>query len=110
MSNTEQFLLETQGQEGKIFVDGCVKGQQFTHYNQGELMYLEMLKIPERGSELLATDFMVGLSRTKIRFEAVTTWVYKLSKIVHFRKSKTKDASIEVAGTFFKKHLEHPGL
>ena len=58
----------------------------------------------------LATDFIVHLPKTKDGYDAITTWVDRLTRRVHFIKSKTTDTAVDVADSFFTNIFKHHGL
>ena len=66
--------------------------------------------MPERRWGSLSTDFIVHLPKTKDGYDAITTWVDKLTRRVHFIKSKTTDTAVDVADSFFTNIFKHHGL
>jgi len=91
-------------------VDGCIVCQQFKYTNQKKLNTPTSLEMPERRWGSLATDFIVQLPRTKDGYDAITNWVNRLSRRVHFVKSKTTDTSVNVADSFFSEIFKHHGF
>ncbi len=68
------------------------------------------LEVPERRWGSLATDFIVGLSKTKNGLDCITTWVDRLSRTVHFIPSKESDTAVDVANSFFSNLFKQHGL
>ena len=66
--------------------------------------------MPERRWGSLATDFIVSLPESKDGYDAVTTWVDRLTRRVHFVKSKTTDTAVDAADSFFENVFKHHGL
>lgn len=57
----------------------------------------------------LALDFLVGLPNHKDGFDSVLTYVLRLSRRAHFRKSKSIDAAMNFADAFFDDIFKHYG-
>lgn len=55
-------------------------------------------------------DFIVVLPRTKQTFDAVTTWVHRLSRKVYLVKSKSTDTAFDFANTLFGNILKNHAI
>lgn len=66
--------------------------------------------MPERRWGSLAIDFIDALPRTKDGFDAITTWVDRLTRRVHFIPSCTTDTAVDVAYAFFERIFSQYGL
>ncbi len=110
MSRLSNFHWKNKSRDVKKYVDGCITCQQYKDSNQKKLTSPTSLEMPERRWGSLATDFIVKLPKTKKGYDAITTWVDRLTRRVHFLKSKTTDTAVDVANDFFEHIFKHHGL
>jgi len=110
MSRLENFHWRHKSRDVKNYIDGCIVCQQYKDSNQKKLTDPSSLEMPERRWGSLATDFIVHLPKTKDGYDAITTWVDRLSRRVHFIKCKTTDTAVDVADSFFTNIFKHHGL
>ena len=110
MARLDNFHWRHKARDVKKYIDGCIVCQQYKDSNQKKLSEPVSLEMPERRWGSLATDFIVHLPKTKNGYDSITTWVDRLSRRVHFVKSKTTDTSIEVSDTFFSNIFKHHGM
>ena len=92
------------------YICGCIRCQQYKDSNQKKLSEPTSLEMPERRWGSLGSDFIVGLPVTKNGFDAITTWVDRFTRRVHFIPSHSTDTAVDVAGTFFKNIFSQHGL
>ena len=110
MSRLSNFHWRHKARDIKKYVDGCMKCQQYKDSNQKKLTDPMSLELPDRRWGSLATDFIVKLPKTKDGFDAITTWVDRLTRRVHFVKSKTTDTAVDTASSFFSNIFKLHGL
>ena len=110
LARLDNFYWKHKARDVKKYVDGCVICQQYKDRNQKKLSEPVSLEMPERRWGSLATDFIVHLPKTNDGFDAITTWVDRLTRRVHFIKCKTTDTAIDVAENFFSNIFKHHGL
>lgn len=110
MARLGNFHWRHKARDVRNYVDGCVVCQQYKDSNQKKITDPTSLELPERRWGSLATDFIVNLPKTRDGFDAITTWVDRLTRRVHFIKSKTTDTAVNVADTFFSDIFKHHGL
>jgi len=110
MSRLSNFHWKHKSRDVKKYVDGCIECQQYKDSNQKKLTSPTSLEMPERRWGSLATDFIVKLPKTKNGYDAITTWVDRLTRRVHFIKSRTTDSAVDVANSFFEEIFKHHGL
>ena len=110
MSRLSNFHWRHKTRDVKMYVAGCLTCQQYKDTNQQKLNDPMSLEMPERRWGSLATDFIVQLPRTKDGYDAITTWVDRLTRRVHFVKSKTTDTATDVADSFFANIFKLHGL
>lgn len=83
------------------YVQGCIMCQQAKDSNKKKLTEPSSLEMPERRWGSLATDFIVHLPKTKDGKDAVTTWVDRLTRRVHFIPCTVNDTAVDTANSFF---------
>lgn len=91
----------------KRYIDWFIVFQQYKDSNRNKILKLGSLEMSERRWGSLDPDFIVHLPKTKKTYDAITTWVDRLSIIVHFVKSTTNNSSINVVDTLFANILKH---
>lgn len=110
MSRLTNFHWRHKSRDVRKYVAGCFTCQQYKDTNQRKLNDPMSLEMPERRWGSLATDFIVHLPKTKGGFDAITTWVDRLTRRVHFLKCKTSDTAVDVADAFFANIFKLHGL
>jgi len=110
MSRLTNFHWRHKSRDVKKYVAGCFTCQQYKDTNQRKLNDPVSLEMPERRWGSLATDFIVHLPKTKDGYDAITTWVDRLTRRVHFLKCKTSDTAVDVADAFFANIFKLHGL
>lgn len=94
----------------KRYCQGCLKCQQSKESRSKLLGESSPLKPPSRRWGSVASDFIVKLPVTKKGFNAITTFVDRLSKRVHFVPSKEEDDHAATAEVFYTHVFRHHGL
>jgi len=110
MSRLSNFHWRHKSRDVKAYVAGCLTCQQYKDSNQRKLNDPVSLEMPERRWGSLATDFIVKLPKTKDGYDAITTWVDRLTRRVHFLKCNTSDTAVDVADAFFSNIFKLHGL
>ena len=85
----------------KEYVRTCESCQRTKASHQRPAGLLQPLETPDQRWETVTMDFIVKLPSTPRGFDAITVFVDKLSKQVHFVASKTTDSASTVARIFF---------
>ena len=89
---------------------GCFVCQQQKNRRTKKLGSSQALEIPNRRWGSISTDFITHLPKTKNGHDAITTYVDRLSKRVHFIASKSTDSAKDVAQAFHFHVFKHHGL
>lgn len=110
MSRLTNFHWRHKSRDVRNYINGCLKCQQYKDSNQQKMTDPTSLEMPERRWGSLATDFVVHLPKTKEGYDAITTWVDRLTRRVHFIKSRTTDTAVDCANSFFSNIFKHHGL
>jgi Integrase zinc binding domain/RNase H-like domain found in reverse transcriptase/Chromo (CHRromatin Organisation MOdifier) domain/Integrase core domain len=92
------------------YVRTCLQCQRNKPTNTKSPGLLQPLPIPEKNWEQVSMDLIVQLPRTKRGFDAVVTFVDKLSKMVHFVPTKTDITAPELARLFIDNVVRLHGL
>lgn len=71
---------------------------------------LHPLAVPEQRWDTVTMDFVVKLPMTTRKYDAITVFVDKVSKQVHFAPSRTTDTAVDVANCFFANVFRLHGL
>ena len=58
----------------------------------------------------VANDFIVSLPKTENGYDAIITYVERLSRRAHFTPNRTTDDGLTCAGTIFKNFFRYHGL
>ena len=85
----------------RAYVNSCEQCQRNKPTLQHKAGLFSPLDIPTQRWETVSMDFIVQLPRTAHGYDAITVFVDKLSKQVHFCASHTTDSAIDVARLFF---------
>jgi transposase InsO family protein len=94
----------------KAYVNSCEQCQRnkpILHHKAGLFTPLE---IPSQRWETVSMDFIVQLPKTAHGYDAITVFVDKLSKQVHFCASHTTDSAADVARLFFDQVFRLHGM
>ena len=110
LARLAEFHWKHKAKEVKRYCDGCSICQQQKDYQGPALNDPTPLPVPTRRWGMLATDFIVKLPRTQHGFDAIATWVDRLSRRVRFVACKETDSAPEVAKAFFTHIFPHHGL
>jgi len=110
LSRLANFHWRHKARDVKNYVSGCLTCQQYKDSNQKKLTEPASLEMPDRRWGSLATDFIVRLPKTKEGYDAITTWVDRLTRRVHFVRCKTSDNAVDVANAFFANIFKLHGL
>eukprot|EP00171_Calliarthron_tuberculosum_P023944 IDg23944t1 len=89
---------------------GCITCQENKDGRTKPLGVPQPLEIPDKRWGSIATDFVNQFPVTETGFDAITTYVDRLTKRVHFVLSKTTDTAIDVAKSFYEHIFRHHGL
>ena len=110
LSRLSNFHWRHKSRDVRKYVEGCMKCQQFKDSNQKKLIDPESLELPERRWGSISTDFIVNLPKSKCGFDAITTWVDRLNRRVHFLSCTTNETAEETANSFFSNIFKHHGM
>ena len=94
----------------KNYVSSCDACQRNKSSTQSKAGLLQPLPIPDAPWETVTMDFVVQLPKTKRGFDAITVFVDKLTKMVHFVPSHTNDTAVDTARIFFDNIFRLHGL
>lgn len=92
------------------YVESCSSCQRNKAVRRLPAGLLRPLEIPEQRWNTVSMDFVVKLPMTARKFDAITVFVDKLSKQVHFAPSRTTDTAVEVANCFFSNVFRLHGM
>ena len=110
LGRLKPFCWKKKSKDVKLYVKGCDVCQRNKTSTQAPLSNPQILQTPSRRWGSVSTDFIVQLPRTKSGYDAITTWVDRLSRRVHFIPGKTNDTAVDVAKSFFNVVYRHHGL
>ena len=107
----EAYHWKNRTRDVKKYVSGCLICQQQKDTVQKKKLTEPIpLDVFSRRWGSLATDFIVSLPKTTRGFDAIATWVDRLSRRVHFVPSHVTDTAVQVAESFFHNIFRHHGL
>lgn len=92
------------------YCSGCSTCQQQKDFHGQTSNDPQALPVPTRRWGMVATDFIVKLPRTPRGFDAISTWVDRLSRRVRFVPCRETDQATDTARLFFEKIFPHHGL
>jgi len=92
------------------YIQTCDSCQRNKPSNQKPPGLLHPLEIPNERWESISMDFIVQLPKTKRNYDAITIFVDRLTKRVHFAASKTTDTATDVAHMFINEIFRQHGL
>jgi hypothetical protein len=87
--------------DGRNYVQGFMRCQQFKDLRQKGLTDPNPLEIPSRRWGSVATDFITHLPKTKDGYDCITTLVDRLPRRVHFIPSRSSDTAVDAAKSFY---------
>lgn len=94
----------------KQYCDDCLVHQQNKDMNQKRFGVPQPLQGATRLWGSRSTSFIVQLAETASGFDAITTWVDRLSRRVHSIPSRRKDTASDCAKSFFSNIFKLHGL
>lgn len=94
----------------KKYINSCDQCQRNKPDLQRPAGLFMPLDIPSQRWDTVSMDFIVRLPKTARQFDAITVFVDKLSKQVHFCPSKTTDTASDVARLFFDQVFRLHGM
>ncbi len=92
------------------YVSTCPVCQRTKGSNQKPIGLLRPLAVPAERWDQVTMDFITGLPTTTTGCDAITSFVDKLSKMVHFAAGRKSDTAQTVASQFFEQVYRHHGL
>lgn len=92
------------------YVESCPSCQRNKAVRRLPAGLLRPLEIPEQRWDTVTMDFVTKLPKTARKFDAITVFVDKLSKQVHFAPSRTTDTAVDVANRFFNNVFRLHGM
>jgi hypothetical protein len=92
------------------YVASCSSCQRNKAVRRLPVGLLRPLAVPEQRWDTVSMDFIVKLPMTARKFNAITVFVNKLSKQVHFAPSRTTDTAVDVANCFFSNVFRLHGM
>lgn len=110
LSRLEHFHWKTKTRDVKRYCDGCHVCQQSKDSRVKPFGVPQPLEIPTRRWGSIGTDFIVGLPVSKLGHDAITTYVDRFTKRVHFLPTNSTATSKQVATDFFDVIFKHHGL
>src|SRR5690606_7615758 len=94
----------------KAYIASCEHCQRNKPALQRPAGLFMPLDIPSQRWDTISMDFIVRLPKTSRAYDAITVFVDKLSKQVHFCPSETTDTASDVARIFFDHVFRHRGM
>lgn len=94
----------------KSYINSCEQCQRNKPLLQRPAGLFQPLAIPSQRWDTVSMDFIVQLPMTPRGFDAITVFVDKLSKQVHFCASHTNDTAPDVARLFFDQVFRLHGM
>jgi len=92
------------------YVATCEKCQRNKGSQERPAGLLQPLPIPSQRWEVVTMDFIGPLPPTARKFDAITVFVDKLTKLAHFVPSTTSATAVDVAHQFFDNIFKLHGL
>ena len=83
------------------YVSTCSTCQRTKGSNQKPIGLLHPLAVPSERWDQVTLDFITGLPTTSVGHDAITVFVDKLSKMVHFAPGRKTDTATDVGQQFF---------
>ena len=80
LSRLKRYHWRHKVRDVRNYIRGCIRCQQYKDSTQKKFSEPASLEMPERRWGSLGTDFIVGLPVTKNGFDAITTWVDRLTR------------------------------
>lgn len=94
----------------KLYIKSCDPCQRNKPVLKPPMGLFQPLAIPPQRWHTVSMDFIVKLPKTSRGFDAITVFVDKLSKQVHFCPSRTTDSATDVARLYFQEVFRHHGM
>lgn len=110
LARLAEYHWKHKAKDVKQYCAGCMVCQQQKDFHGQSLNDPAALPVPTRRWGLVATDFIVKLPTTPRGFDAIATWVDRLSRRVRFIACKETDQAPDVALSFFMHIFPHHGL
>lgn len=104
------FYWPRMARDVKRYVASCEQCQRNKPQLQPPAGLFKPLDIPSQRWDTISMDFIVKLPKTARAFDAITVFVDKLSKQVHFCASHTTDSAADVARLFFDQIFRLHGM
>lgn len=106
----EKYHWKHKTRDVKRYCDGCRICQQHKDDKGKTINDPTALELPERRWGMVSTDFITQLPKTEDGWDAITTWVDRHSRRVHFIPSKGTDTAEDTERAFFKVIFPQHGL
>lgn len=97
-----KYHWEHKARNVKQYFHGCIVSQQNKDGDQKLIGVSQPLEALTRRWESVSTYFIVQFTRTLREFDAISTWVYRLSHIVHLISFSASDTASESPKIFLK--------
>lgn len=110
LSRLEGYHWKNKTRDIENYCQGCSTCQQQKDFAGKKFTVPNPLDVPTSRWGSLATDFIVGLPKTSKGFDAITTWVDRLSRRVHFIPCRGTDTAVDTVACFFESIFKHHGL
>ena len=104
------FYWPRMARDTKTYIASCEQCQRNKPSTQPPAGLFTPLAIPSQRWDTVTMDFIVQLPKTARDFDAITVFVDKLSKQVHFCASHTTDSATDVARLFFDQVFRLHGM
>jgi len=104
------FFWPRMARDTKTYIASCEQCQRNKPVLQHPAGLFKPLEIPLQRWDTVTMDFIVSLPKTERSFDAITVFVDKLSKQVHFCASRTTDTAADVARLFFSQIFRLHGM
>jgi len=104
------FFWPRMARDTKAYIASCEHCQRNKPVLQPPAGLFQPLAIPSQRWDTVSMDFIVQLPKTAHGFDAITVFVDKLSKQVHFCASRITDSAADVARLFFDQVFRLHGM
>lgn len=110
LARLQGFYWKNKLRDVENYCKGCLTCQQQKDSRQKPAGSPQPLQFPNRRWGSVASDFITHLPRTKRGYNAITTFVDRFSKRVHFAPSRDTDTAEDFADLFFRDIFRNHGL
>lgn len=110
MSKLDGYHWKHKYRDVRRYCEGCTVCQQQKDRRSRKLGVPTPLDVPKRRWGSVATDFIVAQPKTAKGYDAITTWVDRLSRRVHFIPCRTTDNAMDTAEGFFQHVFKLHGI